>query len=140
MIPRKNYKFSIQTTAGRKWRVLVTRSPVAMHATIVCRWTMFAISTIFRVNTIYCNTIQYRLHRALGERNSFDGVLGDGRAVAHSRISHVINLPVFMCAVSFHYKGYLISLSLLLAHVNCVRTRSRFVCPIFSVETNKSKI
>ena len=31
---------------------------------------MFAIYTIFRVNTIYCNTIQHRLHRAggLGEQ------------------------------------------------------------------------
>lgn len=54
-----------------------------MHETIVCRWTMFAISTIFRVNTIYCNTIQHRLHRAMGERNSFDGVPGDSGAPSH---------------------------------------------------------
>lgn len=68
------------------------------YATIVCRWTMFAISTIFRVNTIYCNTIQHRLHRTLGEQNSFDGVPRDRAARRRParpyrfHISHVINL------------------------------------------------
>lgn len=57
--------------------VLRWRGRCMGDGTIVCRWTMFAISTIFRVNTIYCNTIQHRLHRAMGERNSFDGVPGD---------------------------------------------------------------
>lgn len=138
MIPRKIYKFCVLSArVGNGGCSRTSRRP--MHATIVCRWTMFAISTIFRVNTIYCNTIQHRLHRALGERNSFDSVPGDGRAVAHSRISHVINLPVFMSAVSFHYTQDLIYLSLFLAHVNCVRTRPRFVCPIFSARTNKSQ-
>lgn len=82
---------------------------LSMHAAIVCRWTMFAISTIFRVNTIYCNTIQHRLHRMLGERNSFDGVPRDRDAPSHGLgISHVINLCIpVCCAISFHYIIYI---------------------------------
>lgn len=104
MVPRKIYKFCRRIEESRK-RESAGRLPPRCNRTIACRWTMFAISTIFRLNTIYCNTIQHRLHRALGERNSFDRVSGDESDAARRTrlgISHVINLLRYVwIALSF---------------------------------------
>lgn len=71
----------IQHAAYRKRRVLQLR--MAIRRAIVCRWTAFAISTIFRVNTIYCNTIQHRLHRMQGSKTRLMESRGtERRAVA----------------------------------------------------------
>lgn len=71
-----------------------------------------------------------------GSRNSFDGVPRDERAVAQSRISHVINLRVLVYPVSFHYTGYLISLSLFPAHINYGRGRGLFATFYSGIQTN----
>lgn len=137
-----NYRHWI--AASRKWRVLLltTARRAAMRGTIVCRWTMFAISTIFRVNTIYCNTIQHRLHRAMGERNSFDGVPGDIDAPSHwLGISHVINLSS-SCASAYLLPLFTISHITVLVPCTCAtitRGRVEASLPYFIWSADKYK-
>lgn len=129
---------------GRKWRVLEeTRSPAGRRCKRrLCADGLCSLSPLF-FELIQFIVIRFSIDCIVRWGSETRLIVSpgswDGRAVAHSRISHVINLPVSVCAVSFHYTQDLISLSLLLAHVNCVRTRSWFVCPIFSEKTNKSK-